>query len=284
MQLPLAINTGEYVFELQKAVPSVLSSMQLIYGDCESASPADFVLSIKPSSILRSVVRKSVGFYCDQFTPFKPLPASQAYPLLEWGMNWCIAAHDFNHLIVHAAVLVKNNQAILFPALPGSGKSTLTTCLGLSGWKVYSDEMAIIDLHTLEVKPLYRPACIKNQSISLINQWFPDAIMTPVCHDTSKGSVAHVKLTDWSAFKTYKPVPIAGLVFPKYQVDSELTILELDQLQGFQAFCTHSFNYHVLGEQGFDAVSRLIGSLRLFEASYNDLGFMNEFLEAEVLG
>lgn len=277
------IDTGQYVFRVTSATPSVQRSLRLIYGDCQSEQPTDFWISLHAPSLLRSLVRKSISFYCDQFTPFKPLPASQAYPLLEWGMNWCIAAHDFNHLIVHAAVLVKNDQAILFPALPGSGKSTLTTYLGLSGWRVYSDEMAIIDLDSLEVKPLYRPACIKNQSIDLIRQWFPDVVMTPVCHDTSKGSVAHVKLSSWSEFKHYQAVPIAGLVFPKYQAGSQLSIFSLDQLQGFEAFCTHSFNYHVLGERGFNAVSRLIGSLRLFEATYHDLGFMSDFLDTDVL-
>ena len=255
----------------------------MLYGDCEIESPEDFVLSIAPSSLARRLIKKSVVFSCDQHTPFKPLPHSQAFPLLEWGMNWCIAAHNYNYLSVHSAVLVRDGKAILFPALPGSGKSTLTAYLGLKGWQVFSDELAIIDPLTLEVQPLYRPACIKNDSIELVRQWYPSAVMTPVCHDTSKGSVAHVKLHSWQDYKSYKPAKIVGLVFPGYRRDQTLQIQQLSQLQAFQAFCTHSFNYHVLGQLGFDTVRQLISKLKMFEATYADLAFLEDFLIHEVI-
>jgi len=79
--------------------------------------------------MLRRVIKPHVMFEVNQYKPFMPLPAEHAFALLEWGMNWCIAAHEFTRLILHSAVLVKNNKAIVFPAMPGSGKSTLTAFL-----------------------------------------------------------------------------------------------------------------------------------------------------------
>jgi predicted NACHT family NTPase len=36
---------------------------------------------------------------------------------------------EVQHVIIHSAILGKGNKAILFPAPPGSGKSTLTAYL-----------------------------------------------------------------------------------------------------------------------------------------------------------
>ncbi len=198
-------------------------------------------------------------------------------------MNWVIAAHDYNHLIIHSSVLVKGDSAILFPASPGSGKSTLTTFLGLSGWQVFSDEMAIIDLQTLTVKPLFRPACIKNESIELVKEWFPDAVMTPACHDTTKGTVAHVKIHSWEQYCQFSPAEIRGVVFPEYKSNVELEIYTLSQLQVFESFTQHAFNYHVMAEAGFNAASNIVKNVKAFELKYNDLGFLSEFLEEEIL-
>ncbi len=216
--------------------------------------------------MVRRFIKPIVQFESNFRVPFKPLPASQSYALLEWGLNWCLATGHFNHLLLHAAVLVKEGQAVLFPAMPGSGKSTLTAWLGLNGWSVYSDEMAVIDLHTGTVQPMYRPICLKNQSIDLIQKWSPDAVLTPVCHDTAKGSVAHLKAHNWQDFSTFSPA-----------------LYSVDKLQTFENFYTNAFNYHVLGQASFDILTRVVNQIQGFEVHYASLDFMSDFLTDELL-
>ncbi|WP_299084329.1 HprK-related kinase A [uncultured Paraglaciecola sp.] len=280
----MLINTGLYTFEVKANQHIVQKGIDFIYGDAAPTSnPPDFCISLKYSSILRSIIKPQVSFYCDQHSPFKPLNATQAYALLEWGLNWCIAAHDYTRLIVHAAVLVKNNKAIIFPARPGSGKSTLTAYLALSGWRLYSDEMAIIELESGLVNPLYRPVCLKNDSIDLVKTWFPKSQMTTVCKDTQKGDVAHLKGSSWRNFSEYVPVEIVGVVFPKYNKHKELTIYQLDQLDAFKTLSENAFNYGVIGYQGFKAVDRVIKKAALFEIEYNDLSDVESFLLEELI-
>lgn len=234
--------------------------------------------------MVRRFIKPIVQFESNFRVPFKPLPASQSYALLEWGLNWCLATGHFNHLLLHAAVLVKDGQAILFPAMPGSGKSTLTTWLGLNGWNVYSDEMAVIDPDTGTVQPMYRPVCLKNQSIDLVRQWSPDAILTPVCHDTAKGSVAHFKAHTWQAFASFSPARIVGVVFPKYDASvSEPNVYIVDKLQTFESFYTNAFNYHVLGQASFDILTKVVNRIQGFEVHYSSLDFMSDFLTDELL-
>lgn len=264
---------------------SILPSLELIYGDCQPDEISDFTVSLSPGSLVRKWLRPQIVFESNTRIPFKPLPFSQAYALLEWGLNWCLATHDFNHLLLHSAVLVKNNKAVLFPALPGSGKSTLSCWLAIQGWKLYSDEMAVINTENLTVEPLYRPACIKNKSIELVKSWQPDAIVTSVCSDTAKGDVAHAKFQSWQEYARLQPVEIAGIVFPKY--DSNLSTEQyytIGKTQVFEELCQHAFNYHVLGYRAFDAVWRLIEHVEVFEVHYDNLQFMDEFLLDEIVG
>lgn len=279
------VNIGQYHFSVESKIEAVNNAIDIIYGDVPALDfPYDFKVRLVFESLVRRFIKPQISFYSDQHSPFKPLPVSQAPALLEWGMNWCVAAHEYSKLIIHSAVLVKNGKAILFPALPGSGKSTLTAYLGLSSWSTYSDEMAIIDPMTLEVSPLYRPVCLKNDSISLVKKWHPKAIFTPVCKDTQKGDVAHVKVMDWQNYTQLSPVPIVAVVFPKYDAQSDLTIFQLSDLEAFNVLSKNAFNYNVLGRDGFNTVDNIIRRTKNFEIRFNDVREVDAFLTEDVLG
>lgn len=280
---PIKINFGRFQAELTDIPKSARDKVELIYGDAPEKEFSDFLVAVKPSGFLRRWYRPKVSFHSNSTEPFAPLPLSQAFAFLEWGLNWCISTTDFSHLIVHSAVLVKNSQAIIFPALPGSGKSTLTTWLGLNGWAVYSDELAVIDTKKLTVEALYRPICLKNRSIDLVKEWKSDITITPPCLDTAKGTVAHAKLNSWDEFAQLQPVPISGVVFPKYDAKVDECLYEVDKLQIFEAICRNTFNFHVLGHTAFDTVLRLTESIKGLEVHYNDLQFMSSLLEDEIL-
>lgn len=277
------LNTGLYRFALHSDLDSVYHQASIIYSDAPSETDfLDFKIRIVFDSLIRRYVKPQISFYSDQHSPFKPLPVSQASAVLEWGMNWCIAAHEFSNLLIHSAVLVKDGKAIIFPALPGSGKSTLTAHLGLKGWDTYSDEMAIIDIETDKVRPLYRPVCLKNNSIDLIKSWHPDAAFTNVCKDTQKGDVAHVKVMSWDRYERLQDTPIVAVVFPKYIANSQLNIYQLDQVQAFHTLSRNAFNYNILGARGFSAISRIIAKSRLFEINYSNLEDVDGFLSDEI--
>ena len=280
----MIVNTGLYKFALEVCPAHIKPVVAAIYGDAaDDGAPVDYVIALKEDSLVRTMIRPQVTFYCDIHSPFKALPLSQTYALLEWGMNWCIAAHDFSRLIIHAAVLVKNNKAIIFPAAPGSGKSTLSAYLCLSGWTLYSDEMAIIDLHSGQVQPMFRPVCLKNDSITIIKSLYPDVLMTPVCRDTQKGDVAHLQGISWLNYKKLVAVDIAGVVFPKYQADSKLTIYAYNQLQAFESLSKNAFNYNVLGAEAFNLISKISQNAALFELQYCELSKVEAFLTEEII-
>jgi HprK-related kinase A len=280
----MLIDVGQYLFRVDSAPSIVKNNLKLMYDDAISNNtlmPADYTVSLKHDSLLRKFLKPQVTFYLGSNSPFKPLPASQSYPVMEWGMNWCIAATDFNRLIVHAAVLVKNNKAIVFPATPGSGKSTLSAYFALNGWKLYSDEMAIIDLESLQVMPMFRPICLKNESISLIKKWFPQSVLTGIAKDTQKGDVAHLKINNFAEYKAFSPVDIVAIVFPKYQKNTKTEPYKINKIAGFEKLAANSFNYNILGGTAFDAIQRIVEQTQQVEINYNDLAEVDDLLTSE---
>ncbi len=280
----MLIDVGQYLFRVDSVPSIVKNNLKLMYGDAVSnisLAPADYTISLKHDSLLRKFLKPQVTFYLGSNSPFKPLPASQSYPVMEWGMNWCIAATDFNRLIVHAAVLVKNNKAIVFPATPGSGKSTLSACFALNGWKLYSDEMAIIDLESLKVMPLFRPICLKNESISLIKKWFPESILTEIAKDTQKGDVAHLKVNSFSEYKKLLPTDIIAIVFPQYQEKTKTKPYKINKISGFEKLAANSFNYNILGSTAFNTIQRIVERTQQVEINYSDLSDVDELLTSE---
>lgn len=250
-----------------------------MYGQVKTTQDGyDFDISIKSPNIFRHFISPQVSFYCDTQTPFFPLPKSQSYPLLEWGMNWCIAAHEYSRLVIHAAVLVKNDKAIVFPALPGSGKSTLSALLSEMGWIVYSDEMAIIELDTLTVKPINRPVCLKNDAIDIVKSRFADSVFTDSFFDTQKGTVAHKRVHTKQEFLRYKDVQIKAIVFPKYKRNVETFLQEVNSANGLLQIIRNSFNYHVLAEKGFETLVNLSESTQFYAMEYSDIDVADEAL------
>jgi len=269
-----------FSFKVSSDIEIVKDNIKLIYpASCfKSGIPADYTCRISQGAGVRRIIKPQARFFMDQQEPFKPLQRQQAFAMFEWGLNWCIASHEMQYVIIHAAVLAKDNKAILFPAPPGSGKSTLTAYLAFNGWRLLSDEMAFIVPSTSTVVPFVRPICLKNRSIELAKSWFPNAIFSSIAKDTHKGNVMHLSPPSASWLTASEPAEIVGVVFPRFCADIQLDIYKLNKAQGFMQLATNAFNYGVIGTEGFNTLTALIEKVPSFEILYNDLHEVSAFL------
>ena len=103
---------------------------------------------------LLSRLRGQADFLFEHQRPFGSIPTAQAYAFMEWGMNWCVSLHANEYLKLHAAAVARDGSVIIMPGVPGAGKSTLCAALGLTGWRILSDEHALIQPGTTQVVPL----------------------------------------------------------------------------------------------------------------------------------
>jgi len=269
------LRAGPFSLRVRSSIDTVAEGLGELYGQFEVRNPhetfADFHVSVDPPANLRRWVRPQAAFSFDGMRPFKPLPRDQAFPMLEWGFNWCVSTHAHQYLIIHAAVVEKNGLAAILPAPPGSGKSTLTAGLVLSGWRLLSDELTLIDRKTGLIQPLPRPVSLKNQSIGTIRQFSRDAYINRASHHTAKGTVAHMRPPRDSVLRQHETARPGWVIFPKWVADAPATLTPRSQAQTFMFLAQNAFNYSHLGKDGFRVGSALIDQTACYDFHYSQL-------------
>ena len=269
----LKFSCGPFSFQVCSDIEWVAEGLRQLYGNFEliEAGFSDFHVSLYRPRGIRQWLAPQVDFYFDGYRPFKPLPLDQAFPMLEWGLNWCISNHANHLLIIHAAVVEKNGFAAILPAPPGSGKSTLCAGLILSGWRLLSDELTLIDPESGLIYPLARPVSLKNQSINVIQDFSRDVFLNRASHDTAKGTVTHMRTPDKSVLRQHEPARPGWVIFPKWQMDAKAMLTPRSQAQTFIFLAQNAFNYSELGERGFKAGTELIRQCDCFDFTYSAL-------------
>ncbi|MDR0776723.1 MAG: HprK-related kinase A [Azonexus sp.] len=269
-----ALQTGSLVSRIQAALPDVARSIHVLYAHHPySVEPdfADFHVQIGRPRNFRRWFRRQAEFVVDGERPFEPLPRDQAPAFLEWGLNWSIAASCQQWLTIHAASLERNGGAVILPAPPGSGKSTLCAALALRGWRLLTDEMSLIDPKTVQAHALARPINLKNASIDLIRGFAPESVWGPETYDTAKGRVTHLRPPADSVQRMLEPAQPRWIVFPRYVAEAEPLLAPRGKAMTFIHFAENAFNYCTLGSAGFDITGRLVSQCDCYDFTYSRL-------------
>ncbi len=270
----IRFKTGPFVVSVRSAIGELAQLLQNFYEQfqlVDEPSIADFHLRLTSSAGVRRWWSPQVNFLLDGQAPFLPYPRSHAFPLFEWGLNWTIAMHAHQYLMLHAAAVERNGRVLLLPAWPGCGKSTLCAALVSRGWRLFSDEFGLVRHADGQLVPLPRPMPLKNRSIEIIRGFAPDMELGPSFHATRKGTVAHLSIPASSVQKASVTAPPGWLVFPRYRDGARLRLEKVVQAQAFMKLANNSFNYQLLGLQGFQSVARLVRACDCYLLSYSNL-------------
>lgn len=280
--MTIAIDSGLYRFSISGLPTTIKNELKFLYGqrltEFSENEFYDFSLSIKSTSPARSYFRRQCVVAVEGQKPFNPISVQHLLPSIEWAMNWAIAAYQHTRMSMHSSVLVKNEKAIIIPASSGSGKSTLATLLGYADWQMFSDEMALIDIDTLKVNPLYRPSSLKNKSIEVVSQRCKHATLSNTTFGTHKGDIAHARIHNTDEFLTFKPVKPVAIVFLKFVEGSETSFRTVSQTEAFAMMLRNTFNYNILGVQGFRVLSELAEICETIYLEYSDIDDVDDFL------
>ena len=269
------LQTGPFVTLVRSSISHVAEGIALLYADYPlllDPGFADFYVNMNPAGGLRRLVGRQVKFDHDGHAPFQPLPLDQAFPMFEWSMNWCVSSRAHDYLVIHAAVVERNGCAVILPAPPGSGKSTLCAALVTrGGWRLLSDELTLVRLGDGRIVPLPRPVSLKNASIDVIRRYAPDAVFSRSVQDTNKGTVAHVKAPPGSVARALETATARWIVFPQYQAQALAVLEPIAQGRAFMQVAQNAFNYSLLGLAGFEALGGLIDGSASYHFRYSSL-------------
>jgi len=270
----LVLQAGVFSYRLQSPLPLIEQGLRQLYGGYPCLPPevqADFALQLDHGRGLHRWWRRQVRFSSDGERPFEPLPQSPAFAQMEWAMNWCVSTRAHQYLMLHAAVLERGGRALLMPAPPGSGKSTLCAALAHSDWRLMSDELCLLSLADARVHPAARPVSLKNNSLEVIRRYAPQAEFGAVTRGTSKGDVVHMKVPQPQLERMAEPARPRLVVFPRYATGEPTQILPLPKGPAMIELGKNSFNYLILGLQGFEALGDMLEGCDCHELRYSDL-------------
>ena len=265
------LHIAPFNVRIRSPFPAVKKHLAFFYSDSPRCAPdafIDFDIQILPGRSLRRWWRPQVRFLLDGVESFYPLPAEQAAPMLEWGLNWCVASRPLGYLVMHAAVLARNGFAVMLPGFPGAGKSTLCASLCLQEkWQLLSDELAILDPASGAMQPHPRPISLKNASLDVVRQ-FPGARLGRVYEDTRKGTISHAASPQASVSAASKTSLVRWIVFPRFEAGAAAHHEAISRAEAFTLISEQSFNKERMGEAGFEALCALLSGAQCFKTTY----------------
>ncbi len=266
------LSISPWVIHVQSEIQVVAEGIYKLYAEhefwMETGVFADFRIKLVPH---RKLFRPLCVFEVDERRPFTPLAIGEAFALFEWGLNWCVSSHCHEWITIHSAVLESNGRALILPAPPGSGKSTLCSALMHHGWRLLSDEMALLDPLSGDLIPSPRPISLKNASIDVMRRRVPEAVMGPVAFDTLKGTVCHMRASTDSVVHAQRRALPAWIVFPRYEMGAPLTLSTMGRALGLMELQRNSFNRHIHGHHGFHVLADVVDQCAVHQLVYSDL-------------
>jgi HprK-related kinase A len=212
-----------------------------------------------------------VRFNVDGLVTHEEMPAAHALAALEWGVNLVVAMRFSAFLMLHSAAVERNGRVLLMPASPGHGKTTLCAALVHRGWRLFSDEFGMMRPRTGQFVPMPRPMPLKNESIAVIREFAPDAVLGPEIPGTRKGTVAHVRAPGESVRRASETAAAKWIVFPRWRAGVALSLKGLPPSEGFMRLATNAFNYEKLGATGFECLRQLVDECRCYSLEYSKL-------------
>lgn len=275
----LTLHLPPFVARLTSDVPRVAADLQRLYGEFELGADtdfADFHLAVNHDRGWHAWWRRLSGrrqarFSTDGLAAFTTLRATQAFHMIEWGLNWAVTAHAHHYVVYHAAVLERGGRAVVLPAPPGSGKSTLTAALAQRGWRLLSDELALLDSREGLIYGLARPVNLKNQAIAVMRAFAPDAVMTEPVADTLKGTLSLMKAPGDAIARVREGARAAWVVVPSYEPGAEARLEPLPKAQAHLLLADQAFNYDIHGVAGFEATADLVDQSACWAFTYSSL-------------
>jgi HprK-related kinase A len=257
----LRVRIGPFVFRLHTPISSFIADFSFAYADfpvCES-EVSDFRIQLAPAPRWRPWREAQARFWADGANPFQTFPRRVAMPWAEWGLNWCIYNHAHQFLIFHSAVVEKSGRAAILAGPSGSGKSTLCAALLGHGWRLLSDEFALLDPASGYLLPIPKPVGLKGESIGLIEKLLPHSRIGRVFAPTRKGRIAHL--------------------YPPSEAVANTELVPVRKAGGFLRLETNCFNYEALGRAAFEALGTLVEGTQCYELPFAEVAAAAELVD-----
>ncbi len=176
---------------------------------------------------------------------------------------------------IHASAGALGRHGVIFPAIGGSGKSTLMAALCRCGWTYWGDDTVPLDIGG-KAGAMHLNQCIKSGSWEVLKRYYPDIEKLPVYNRYDK-TVRYLPTgLTLTAFK--KPLPVHKLIFPCYSANCDQSIEPISAVQALQ-FLIDSQTWISPDPAHAETMINWISTIPSFTLKYHDLDWAAENLK-----
>jgi HprK-related kinase A len=264
---------GPFLVRVRSDLSGVREYLSSLYADFPLADGqgGHFDIAVVATPGLRRWIRPQANLVVNGERPFLPLPGHLAGAVFEWSLNWCVGNQAHRFVAAHAAVLERNGRALILSGESGAGKSTLCAALVLKGWRLFSDEFALIDPDTGRLTPLPRPISLKNASIEIIRARDRDVVFGREGVDIEGARFVHMKPPSASVRRAGEGAGPGWVILPRWVAGRRTAIERLPKAQALLRLTDQSFNYNYLGVRGYRCIEELVRRSECYTLEYSDL-------------
>ncbi len=181
---------------------------------------------------------------------------------LEGDLNIALQQRRPDLFFLHAAVAEFDRGAHLLVAESGGGKSTTLWGLLHRGWRYMSDELAPVDLTSMQVHAYPRALCLKRR---------PPAFPLPAT-TIDTGRTLHVPAESIPQIATRASYPLAAAYFVKYSpTASKPVIRAISSGEAGARLYANGLNQLAHTHAGLDAAARIAKTIPAFTLDSADL-------------
>jgi hypothetical protein len=166
-----------------------------------------------------------------------------------------------DYLLLHAGSVARAGNALLLPAEPDAGKSTLVAALLSSGFEYLSDEFGAIDPITGRAHPVQKRIALDQDAL----RFFPglDRRLTDQVGLSETLFQRYVRPEDVSA-QVAQPARTRWVVFPSADWEGRPRLRPLTKAATAQKMAEKGFNLYRLGEEGVLLLTEVAGEADSF--------------------
>jgi hypothetical protein len=199
---------------------------------------------------------------------------------LLWHISQAVVEANGEYLLIHAAAVEAAIGAVVLPAAPNAGKTTLTVALIRAGFDYLTDEVVALSAESERVLPFPRPLTVEAASLAALADLDPAASSWAADPEVPAISSPEDDPTDWWHVPAAgirpapfgRPSPPRVVVFPRYQPGVPTRLEPIGTAEAVLELATNTFNLDRHGGQGLALLARVAERCSCFRLDVSELG------------
>ena len=211
--------------------------------------------------------------------PSGPVAFGDAVSLIRARIQYQLCTDAADCLMLHAASARRDGRMLVFPALSGSGKTSLCAWLCGQGFEVQGDELVAVDADGRWAQGFRHPLNVKHRGLDLVRgmPWLEAMQAAAV-------SVPVGELWPWVVQPQTRPAPLCGLIFITWSAGASLQTEPLGAATAAAILLRCLVNARNLPLNGGPWVLRLARQTPTWRVVYSDYDELLDWLDTQLPG